>query len=81
MSFALITMANEFGTTNIGPYSLVFPFGIGEAHSMMLVSRNNSNTATNLCRTGKCALNIIEFDRNRLKAVVDPGYPGKTTEA
>ena len=80
MPFALITTINEQGTTSIGPHSLVFPFDISESHSMMLVSRASSNTATNLRRTGKCALNFIEFDDEWLKTVVALGYPGQTPE-
>jgi len=80
MPFAMITTINERGTTSIGPHSLVFPFDISESHSMMLVSRASSNTATNLRRTGKCALNFIEFNRDWLKTVVDLGYPGQTPE-
>jgi len=80
MPFAMITTINERGTTSIGPHSLVFPFDISESHSMMLVSRASSNTATNLRRTGKCALNFIEFNRGWLKHVVDLGYPGQTPE-
>lgn len=80
MPFAMITTINERGTTSIGPHSLVFPFDISESHSMMLVSRASSNTATNLRRTGKCALNFIEFDNEWLKSVVALGYPGQTPE-
>ena len=80
MPFALITTINERGTTSIGPHSLVFPFDVSESHSMMLVSRSSSNTATNLRRTGKCALNFIEFNDQWLKTVVALGYPGQTPE-
>jgi flavin reductase (DIM6/NTAB) family NADH-FMN oxidoreductase RutF len=80
MPFALITTISEQGITSIGPHSLVFPFDISESHSMMLVSRASSNTATNLRRTGKCALNFIEFDYEWLKTVVALGYPGQTPE-
>jgi flavin reductase (DIM6/NTAB) family NADH-FMN oxidoreductase RutF len=80
MPFALITTINERGTTSIGPHSLVFPFDISESHSMMLVSRASSNTATNLRRIGKCALNFVEFNRDWLKVIVDLGYPGQTPE-
>jgi flavin reductase (DIM6/NTAB) family NADH-FMN oxidoreductase RutF len=80
MPFALITTINERGTTSIGPHSLVFPFDISESHSMMLVSRASSNTATNLRRVGKCALNFVEFNRDWLKLIVDLGYPGQTPE-
>lgn len=80
MPFALITSKNEQGITSIGPYSLVFPLDICEEYSMMLVSRSSSNTATNLRRVGKCALNYIEFDRELLKSVVELGYPGVPAE-
>jgi flavin reductase (DIM6/NTAB) family NADH-FMN oxidoreductase RutF len=80
MTFACITTVNERGTTSIGPHSLIFPFDISEAHSMMLISRASSNTATSLRRVGKCALNFIEFNKDWLKAVVDLGYPGQTPE-
>lgn len=80
MPFALITTKNEQGITSIGPYSLVFPLDICEEHSMMLVSRSSSNTATNLRRVGKCALNYIEFDKELLNTVVELGYPGVPAE-
>jgi flavin reductase (DIM6/NTAB) family NADH-FMN oxidoreductase RutF len=80
MPFALITTVNERGTTSIGPHSLAFPFEVTEQPSMMLVSRASSNTATNLRRTGKCALNFIEFDKKWLESVVSLGYPGQTPE-
>ncbi|MFW2404513.1 MAG: hypothetical protein ACN4GT_07085 [Gammaproteobacteria bacterium] len=80
MPFAMITTINERGTTSIGPHSLVFPFDISESHSMMLVSRASSNTATNLRRTGKCALNFIEYKRDWMEHVVNLGWPGQTPE-
>jgi flavin reductase (DIM6/NTAB) family NADH-FMN oxidoreductase RutF len=80
MPFAMITTINEQGTTSIGPHSLVFPFDISESHSMMLVSRASSNTATNLRRTGKCALNFIEYKREWMQHIVDLGWPGQTPE-
>jgi flavin reductase (DIM6/NTAB) family NADH-FMN oxidoreductase RutF len=80
MTFACVTTVNERGVTSIGPHSLIFPFDISEAHSMMLISRAGSNTSMNLRRVGKCALNFIEFNKDWLKAVVDLGYPGQTPE-
>jgi len=81
MPFALITTINEDGITSIGPHSLVFPLDISETHSMLLVSRAGSNTATNLRNGSKCALNYIEFDREWLTSVVALGYPGQTPDA
>jgi flavin reductase (DIM6/NTAB) family NADH-FMN oxidoreductase RutF len=80
MPFALVTTVDEHGVTSIGPHSLAFPFDLIEHPSMMLVSRASSNTATNLRRTGKCALNFIEFDKGWLKHVVSLGYPGQSPE-
>jgi len=80
MPFALITTTNEHGFTSIGPYALQFPLQISEQYSMLLVTRAGSNTATNLRRNGKCALNYIEFDKGLLESVVELGYPGVTPE-
>ena len=63
LPFALITTTNERGFTSIGPYALQFPLQIAEHYSMLLVTRAGSNTAINLRRNGKCALNYIEFDK------------------
>jgi flavin reductase (DIM6/NTAB) family NADH-FMN oxidoreductase RutF len=76
MSFALVTTVHENGETGIGPHALVFPFGISKPHSMMLISRNNSGTATNIRRTSKCALNYVPFDREHLQGIANLGYPG-----
>ena len=78
--FALITTTNERGFTSIGPYALQFPLQICEHYSMLLVTRAGSNTATNLRRNGKCALNYIEFDKGLLESVVELGYPGVMPE-
>jgi flavin reductase (DIM6/NTAB) family NADH-FMN oxidoreductase RutF len=78
MSFALVTTVHESGETGIGPHALVMPFGISPPYSMLLISRGNSATAANIRRTGKCALNYIEFDRDRLSAVTRLGYPGQS---
>ncbi len=80
MPVILITTIAEDGTTNIGPYSLVFPFGIADEHAMMLISRSDSNTAKNIRRTKKAMLNFIPFDKKMLKNTVRLGYPGQTAE-
>jgi len=79
MSFALVTTVGEDGRTGIGPHALCFPFNVTEPYAMMLISRHTSATAGNLRRTGRCALNYIEFDRGRLDAVARLGYPGQAT--
>jgi hypothetical protein len=77
-SFALITTVDEAGQTNIGPYQLSFPFEVNTRRSWMVISRNTSNTATNVHRTLKCALNFIEYDEEQIKTVLKFGYPGQT---
>ena len=78
-SFALITTVSEDGQTNIGPYQLTMPFEVIGGRSFLVCSRQGSNTDQNIKRTGKCALNFVEFDRKCLKKIVTLGYPGQTT--
>lgn len=46
----------------------------------MVISRASSNTAGNLRRTKKCALNFVEFDRKQIKVINNFGYPGQSTQ-
>jgi hypothetical protein len=78
-TFALITSVSEDGQTNIGPYQLSFPFEVNTGRSWMVISRNTSNTATNVHRTHKCALNFIEYDKDKIETILKFGYPGQTT--
>lgn len=78
-SFALITTVSEDGQTNIGPYQLTMPFEVITGRSFLVCSRQGSNTDRNIKRTGKCALNFVEFNRRELKQIVSMGYPGQTT--
>lgn len=78
MSFALVTTIGEDGETGIGPHALCFPFNITEPYAMMLISRHTSATAGNIRRTGRCALNYVEFDRGNLDAIARLGYPGQS---
>jgi flavin reductase (DIM6/NTAB) family NADH-FMN oxidoreductase RutF len=78
-SFALITTVDENGETNIGPYQLSFPFEVIGGRSLLVISRQNSNTERHIKRGGVCALNYVEFDRKALKKVVGLGFPGQTT--
>jgi flavin reductase (DIM6/NTAB) family NADH-FMN oxidoreductase RutF len=80
MSFALVTSVGEDGSTGIGPHALCFPFHVTEPYAMMLISRSTSATATNIRRIGRCALNYVEFDVDRLQAITRLGYPGQTAE-
>ena len=73
---------NENGETNLGSYSLCFPYYIAgkEYYAMLLCCRNSSNTARNILRTGKCTINFIPDNRKYFKEAVRLGYPGETTE-
>lgn len=52
---------SESGKTNLGSYSLCFPYYIAgkDYYAMVLCCRNSSNTAKNILRTGKCSINFI----------------------
>lgn len=78
---AVSTLAED-GTTTIGSYSLVFPYYIAgkDYYAMILECRNSSNTAQNILRTGKCALNFITDDKKYFKELVRLGFPGKTPQ-
>lgn len=76
MSFALVTTVHENGETVIGPHALCYPFSVSEPYAMLLISRGNSGTAVNIRRTRRCALNYIEFDEQRLRAIAALGFPG-----
>lgn len=80
MPVILCTTLAENGLTNIGSYSLCFPFGISKHHYMMLISRGNSNTANNIRERKTVALNFIPYNKAYLKNAVELGYPGETTE-
>lgn len=81
MSFALVTTVNDNGETGIGPHALCYPFNVTPPYSMLLISRGNSGTAMNIRRTGRCALNYLEFDRSHLDAIAALGYPGQDMSA
>ena len=73
---------SENGMTNLGSYSLCFPYYIAgkDYYAMVLCCRNSSNNAKNILRTGKCTINFIEDKRKYFKEAVRLGYPGETTE-
>ena len=79
-SFALITTVNEKGITSIGPYQLSFPFGVINRREWIVISRRGSNTSTNIKRIKKCAMNFVEYDKSKIKNIVDLGYPGQEPE-
>lgn len=73
---------SENEMTNLGSYSLCFPYYIAgkDYYAMVLCCRNSSNTAKNILRTGKCTINFIEDKRKYFKEAVRLGYLGETTE-
>lgn len=82
MPTTLVGTVTENGQTNLGAYSLCFPYYIAgkEYYAMILECRNSSNTAQNILRTKKCSLNFIPDDRKFFKEAVRLGFPGDTTE-
>ena len=77
-----ISTLDEEGNTNIGSYSLCFPYYIAgkDYYAMILECRNSSNTCKNILRTKKCALNFITDERKYFKEAVRLGFPGETTK-
>lgn len=81
MPVVLASTVSESGQTNIGSYSLCFPYYIAgkDYYAMILEVRNSSNTAQNILRTGKVALNFITDEKKYFKEAVRLGFPGDTT--
>ncbi len=82
MPTILVGTVSESGKTNLGAYSLCFPYYIAgkERYAMLLECRNSSNTAQNILRGSKVSLNFIPDDRKFFKEAVRLGFPGETTE-
>ena len=82
MPTVLISTLTEDGKTTVGPYSLVQPYYVAgkDYYAMLLNARNSSNTAQNLLRNGKCALNFVTDERKYFKEMVRLGWPGDTPE-
>jgi flavin reductase (DIM6/NTAB) family NADH-FMN oxidoreductase RutF len=79
MPVVLMSTVAETGQTNLGPYSLCFPYIVTGEHAMLLISREDSNTSLNIQRTGVCAINFIPDRRRYTRNCVMLGYPGETT--
>lgn len=82
MPTTLVSTLSENGLTNLGAYSLCFPYYIAgkDRYAMLLICRNSSNTAQNILRSKKCALNFIPDDKKFFKEAVRLGFPGETTD-
>jgi flavin reductase (DIM6/NTAB) family NADH-FMN oxidoreductase RutF len=82
MPVVLVSTIADDGKTNCGPYSLIQPYYIAgkDYYALLLCCRNSSNTAQNILKRKKCAINFIPDDRRYFKEAVRLGWPGDTTE-
>ena len=82
MPTIMVATVSENGQTNLGAYSLCFPYYIAgkDYYAMILECRNSSNTAQNILRTKKATLNFIPDNKKYFKEAVRLGFPGDTTE-
>lgn len=82
MPTILAATVAESGQTNLGAYSLCFPYYVAgkDYYAMIFEVRNSSNTAQNILRTGKVTLNFIPDKRKYFREAVRLGFPGDTTE-
>ena len=82
MPTILVGTVSENGQTNLGAYSLCFPYYIAgkDYYAMVLECRNSSNTAQNVLRGSKLSLNFITDDKKYFREAVRLGFPGDTTE-
>lgn len=81
MPTILASTVSPNGMTNLGSYSLCFPYYIAgkDYYAMVLECRNSSNTSQNILRTKKCSLNFIPDDKRYFREAVRLGFPGDTT--
>ncbi len=81
MPTILVGTLTENGQTNLGSYSLCFPYYIAgkEYYAMILECRNSSNTAQNILRGSRVSLNFVTDERKYFREAVRLGFPGDTT--
>ena len=82
MPTVVVSTLTEDGSTTLGPYSLVQPYYVAgkEFYSMLLGCRNSSNTAQNILRDGKCAINFVDDKPSTFKECVKLSWPGDKPE-
>ena len=82
MPTVVISTLCEDGTTTLGPYSLVQPYYVADKdyYAMLLSCRNSSNTAQNILRNGKCAINFVDDNPKTFKECVKLSWPGDKPE-
>ena len=78
MPTVVISTLCEDGTTSLGPYSLCQPYYIAgkDYYAMLLCCRNSSNTAQNILRNGKCAINFVDDHPATFTECVKLSWPG-----
>ncbi len=82
MPTVVISTLCEDGSTTLGPYSLIAPYYVAgkDYYAMLLNCRNSSNTAQNILRTGKCAINFVDDRPSTFKECVKLSWPGDKPE-
>ena len=82
MPTVVISTLCEDGSTTLGPYSLVQPYYVAgkDYYAMLLSCRNSSNTAQNILRSGKCAINFVDDKPSTFKERVKLSWPGDKPE-
>ena len=82
MPTVVISTLCEDGSTTLGPYSLVQPYYVAgkDFYAMLLSCRNSSNTAQNILRNGKCAINFVDDKPKTFKECVKLSWPGDKPE-
>ncbi len=82
MPTVVISTLTEDGKTTLGPYSLVQPYYVAgkDFYAMLLSCRNSSNTAQNILRTKKCAINFVDDKVKTFKECVKLSWPGDKPE-
>lgn len=82
MPTILVSTVDDEGKTTLGAYSLCFPYYIAgkDYYAMILECRNSLNTAQNLLKRGKYALNFLEVSYRDFKETVKLGFPGQTSK-
>jgi len=81
MPTILVSTIDDQGKTTLGAYSLCFPYYVAgkEYYAMVLECRNSSNTAQNILKRHKVALNFLPDSKKLFKETVRLGYPGETS--
>ena len=82
MPTVVISTLCEDGSTTLGPYSLVQPYYVAgkDFYAMLLSCRNSSNTAQNILRTGRCAINFVDDKPKTFAECVKLSWPGDKPE-